>query len=798
MKRLVCALIFQAPLLLTGVVAEAQQPPPRIGYVYPAGGRRGTEFELSFGGRNLKNVTSVDISGEGITGTVVRHLAPVNGKQRIKLQEELRLLRQKRQAAMKKAAKDRSESAEAGKPGKRKGSSLSAPERQRLGEIAAMLLDAKRRRANPAIAESLVVKLSLAADAPLGRREIRLASRNGLSAPILFFVGELPELSEAAASGAALLQKRRRKRAGPGSLAPREPALTVKTPVVINGQITPGDVDRYKFHATKGQKLVIAVGARALIPYLADAVPGWFQAVLTLCDAAGKEIVTVDDYRFNPDPVILHEVSHTGDYLIEIRDSIYRGREDFVYRISVGELPFLQSIYPLGGRAGTHTAVKLRGWNLSAKHSTIQPSQAGITSVSIQGRGLTSNRLPFAAGTLPEATEREPNQSQAQAQRVTLPLVLNGRIDRPGDWDVFSFEGKRGETICAEVQARRLASPLDSVLRLTDASGREIAFNDDHKDPGQGLLTHHADSLLQVPLPETGRYFLYLFDAQQKGSEEHAYRLGISRLRPDFELRLTPSSLSLARGATQPITVQVLRHGGFSGEILIQLKDSPPGFKLSGGRIPANQSKLTMTLSAGAKHAVGLLSVELIGKAQIQGAEVIRPCVPADRVTQAFITKHLVRAAKLAVSLGRGRRPRTRNLNSLPLKIPAGDAFVLRLGVSAKIKWGRFQFELRDPPKGLSLVSAKPLGKELELTLQGDGKKLKPGLEGNLIVGVFMTPPGKLKKKRRPRRRFLGVLPAMPFLVIAKRLPSKLHGLAPSKSDSHSRLTPQQQAGRRP
>ena len=51
---------------------------------------------------------------------------------------------------------------------------------------------------------------------------------------------------------------------------------------------------------------------------------------------------------------------------VEIRDSIYRGREDFVYRVTLGELPFVTSIFPLGGPAGTQTTVELTGWNLPA------------------------------------------------------------------------------------------------------------------------------------------------------------------------------------------------------------------------------------------------------------------------------------------------------------------------------------------------------------------------------------------------------------------------------------------------
>ena len=46
---------------------------------------------------------------------------------------------------------------------------------------------------------------------------------------------------------------------------------------MINGQIMPGDVDRFSFRARKGMRLVAIGAMRELIPYIADAVPGWFQ-----------------------------------------------------------------------------------------------------------------------------------------------------------------------------------------------------------------------------------------------------------------------------------------------------------------------------------------------------------------------------------------------------------------------------------------------------------------------------------------------------------------------------------------
>ena len=146
-----------------------------------------------------------------------------------------------------------------------------------------------------------------------------------------------------------------------GQIVPRDPDAI---PYYMPDRFTPGDADRYRFQARKGQRLVIAAAARELIPYLADAVPGWFQATLTLYDAQGKELAYDDDYRFNPDPVLFFKVPEDGQYVVEIKDAIYRGRPDFVYRITIGELPFITGIFPLGGRAGTPTTFELTGWNL--------------------------------------------------------------------------------------------------------------------------------------------------------------------------------------------------------------------------------------------------------------------------------------------------------------------------------------------------------------------------------------------------------------------------------------------------
>ena len=202
------------------------------------------------------------------------------------------------------------------------------------------------------------------------------------------------------------------------------------------------------------------------------------------------------------------------------------------------------------------------------------------------GPASASNPVAYAVDALPEC-DAIPSSAALDAQDVTLPRIINGRISHPGDTGVFRFQGKAGEEVAAEVCARRLGSPLDSLLRLADAAGRVLAWNDDCEDKGEGLLTEQTDSYLRVKLPADGPYYVYLTDAQNAGGEAHAYRLRLSEPQPDFALRLTPSGINVGAGRRAVVTVHALRKDGFDGEIAVSLKDAPDGFALTGARIRA-------------------------------------------------------------------------------------------------------------------------------------------------------------------------------------------------------------------
>jgi hypothetical protein len=118
----------------------------------------------------------------------------------------------------------------------------------------------------------------------------------------------------------------------------------------------------------------------------------------------------------------------SAEWKEEIRDALYRGREDFVYRIAIGELPYIESIFPLGCRRGDEVLLELSGWNLPETNRIFALPKEGPASIRVSTGGLISNRVPFDTGILPEEFDTEPNNDVSRAQPVVLPVTVNGRI----------------------------------------------------------------------------------------------------------------------------------------------------------------------------------------------------------------------------------------------------------------------------------------------------------------------------------------------------------------------------------
>ncbi|MFA5192309.1 MAG: PPC domain-containing protein [Verrucomicrobiia bacterium] len=679
-----------AVLGMAGVVVMAQpvwaQTRPYIGFAYPAGGQQGTTFQVKLGGQAMAGVNGVVVSGSGVTARVIEYHPSLGPIDITLLSEQLRDLRKAKtllcsaspmtgtgemmmslgdEMMMSSQKAGPKAPTSTGEPMMSSGDEMMSS--QKAGSKTAPVIDSaavdqlmakldKRiraycnRPASVSLASLAYVEVTIAPDAPPGERELRLVSlRGGASNPLPFYVGQLPEYCRKPMKTAdyqVLGKENLALRKRPDN----EIEDRVAVPCTVNGQIASGELNRYRFEARKGQQLVMTTLARQLIPYVADAVPGWFQPVLTLYDANGKEVAYDDDYRFKPDPIIVYRIPQDGEYVLVVNDAIFRGREDFVYRVTIGETPFITSIFPLGGRVGEPVSVRMRGLHLGNAQLALPAKDAepGIHQVVANKDGFLSNPMSFALDTLPEIFDKESNNPSERVQKVTLPVIVNGRIDKEDDWDVFEFTGNAGDSIVAEVFARRLDSPVDSVIKLTDASGQLVAFSDDREDISAGINTHHADSYFMVRLPADGTYYVHIGDTGRKGGEEYGYRLRISAPQPDFALRVVASSISSRQKSSTGFSVYATRKDGFEGPIKITLKDPPPGFVpypviLTGTQ---NITRINFRTDLATK---GPINITVVGSAKIGDKEIIHTAVPAEDRMQAFLWRHLVPAQDLKV-----------------------------------------------------------------------------------------------------------------------------------------------------
>lgn len=196
--------------------------------------------------------------------------------------------------------------------------------------------------------------------------------------------------------------------------------------------------------------------------------------------------------------------------------------------------PAVTSVFPAGMQRGQTATVTLSGtlpqWPATIVASTpalqIAPGkekgQLQITAAASGCEGLhflrvvddggASAPIPFLVGTATESLEVEPNNNPKTAQVVTLPSVVNGKLQAGGDSDAFRVKLKAGESLVAAIDARcHLGSPVDAVLQVCDDQGFVLAQNND----ARGL-----DPLLVYVAPKEGEFLVRVFgfDAEPNAS----------------------------------------------------------------------------------------------------------------------------------------------------------------------------------------------------------------------------------------------------------------------------------------
>ncbi len=426
----------------------------------------------------------------------------------------------------------------------------------------------------------------VAAEARLGPHYFRIVSPRGASNLLLFRIGDQPHVLEKESNSTF------------------EEAQTVQIPATINARLNvDNDFDFYRFHAEKGQSWIFDLRSARNGDSL--------DAALILLDAKRNEIVHSEDV-FIWDPFFAHTFAESGDYVVVVQPTHASNDPTFAYQLDIRQAPYLETISPIALHPGATTEATLWGTGLAGTNPRLWFDAPGFTGQAVELRGASASvkiQCPKDAAPGPHhfalrtdagqsndaAFLVEPLPAHTGGNHIAAPVSIIGtaRYRQP---ERFWFEVKEKEALVFEVRAHRFGSPVDSLLRLLDESGKEIAMNDDATLSEQPF---NKDSYLMHTFAKAGRYQVEIRNLWKTTGENFPYELVVRPPKPDFDLTLA------ADNPHDSLKIKVNRKEGFEGPVPFEVQGLPQPLR---GEISAAKSQAEVALPPGAQGTIRVIA----------------------------------------------------------------------------------------------------------------------------------------------------------------------------------------------
>ena len=420
-----------------------------------------------------------------------------------------------------------------------------------------------------AVTNALVkAQLKIENDCALGEHHFRIRTASGFSELMTFFVGPFPVIQEVEPNND--LSK----------------AQKVPMNSTIEGIVTSEDVDCFVVEAKKGERLSAEVEGIRLGRSSLD-------ARLAVYDSKGTSLAEVDDTRLAlQDPFVSLVVPADGSYTIQLREVTYGGSDKSFYRLHIGSFARPTSVFPLGGKVGeevkfTFYSPATGEFTQSLKLPETEQEKFGVFA-SFEGlRAPSANWIRVSS--FPNVIAVSPNEDREHATATDLaaPLALNGIISAKHKENWFRVPVVKGKALEFNVFARRLRSPLDSVIEVFDAAGKSLGSNDD---------SIGADSTLKITPSETTNYFVKIHDRLGDGGPEFAYRIEVVAPVPGISVKIP----EVARNDTQSRQfIEVPRGNRFATLISVKRSNFSGGLHLGIEGLPAGLHMLADEMTSG-------------------------------------------------------------------------------------------------------------------------------------------------------------------------------------------------------
>lgn len=386
------------------------------------------------------------------------------------------------------------------------------------------------------------------------------------------------------------------------------------TPRVVHGLLEKsGDVDTYQVDLVEGSVFVASMDGQRYLRSPMD-------ASIQILNPKGIVLAQNLDHH-GLDPELQYNVPKSGSYLVRVfafpesPDSTigYAGGEKFVYRLTLTQGPFLRVAYPsvigISSPESPKRSIHFEGANLATQQIAIEPKELPRDAVNRDlvwlSHPLLSGMINIPINNSEPYIEVEPNE-RANPMPLTLPCSVTGCLREKKDHDAFRFAAKGGERWRFRVDARSMASSLDGVLVILDATGKELARTDDQGED--------RDPKLSWVAPNDGDFVLVIEDLHRQGGEDYFYRIFFERELPDATATVASDLISGKVGQPIEIPITINRQLDFAEEISFSFQELPEGITCvpvvsQGGKDSVKEVKLIIT---GAMAFTGPIKIQML------------------------------------------------------------------------------------------------------------------------------------------------------------------------------------------
>jgi hypothetical protein len=424
-----------------------------------------------------------------------------------------------------------------------------------------------------------------------GPHYFRLVTPRGASNLLLFRVGDQPHRNEHEPNSSF------------------EQAEEVPIPVTMNGQLNfYEDFDFYRFQVKKGETWIFDLRAARN--------GNLFDATMILLDANRRKLGHSEDY-FDWDPFLTYTFSETGTYYLVVQPCHELAFDkfldpNFAYQLDIRQAPHLQTISPLSLKPRSISEVTLFGEGLLSTDAKLWFDESGFKGDVLEMCGfyaharieipeqvrkgqhhlalLTPGGRSTTATFLVDATPKH-----SSGAWIEPPVSITG-IARYRQPERFFFWAKTNQSLLFEVRASRYGSPVDSLLRLVNEKGEEIARNDDGEFPG---VPPNKDSSLSLTFVPAGNYELQMRNLWAVEGKNYPYQLLVRPLQPGAELMLDTDQPYVPVAGIGKLKVKAARQGGFEESIPLNVSGLPKGVAAEPAEIPAGKAEAVISFRAG-------------------------------------------------------------------------------------------------------------------------------------------------------------------------------------------------------